>query len=72
MAARKWLGGNVDRYRATRHTGATINTDCRRSSTVRSTGRPKAASEVYRRAIEFTTDVGVAKYLGRRLAAVER
>ena len=36
------------------------------------TGRPKAASEAYRRAIELTTDAGVAQYLGRRLAAVER
>jgi RNA polymerase sigma-70 factor (ECF subfamily) len=28
-------------------------------------GRPKAASEAYRRAIELTTDAGVAQYLGR-------
>jgi RNA polymerase sigma-70 factor (ECF subfamily) len=35
-------------------------------------GRPKAASAAYRRAIELTTDAGVAQYLGRRLAAVER
>ena len=35
-------------------------------------GRPKAASEAYGRAIELTTDAGVAQYLGRRLAAVER
>jgi predicted RNA polymerase sigma factor len=35
-------------------------------------GRPDAASEAYRRAIDLTTDAGVAQYLGRRLAAVER
>jgi predicted RNA polymerase sigma factor len=35
-------------------------------------GRPKAASEAYGRAIDLTTDAGVAQYLGRRLAAVER
>ena len=34
-------------------------------------GRPKSASEAYRRAIDLTTDAGVAQYLGRRLAAVE-
>jgi predicted RNA polymerase sigma factor len=28
-------------------------------------GRPEAASEAYRRAIELTTDAGVAQYLGR-------
>jgi predicted RNA polymerase sigma factor len=35
-------------------------------------GRPKAASTAYRRAIDLTTDAGVARFLGRRLAALER
>jgi len=35
-------------------------------------GRAKAASEAYRRAIDLTTDAGVAQHLGRRLAAVGR
>ena len=33
-------------------------------------GRPAAAAEAYRRAIDLTTDAGVAEYLRRRLAAV--
>jgi len=33
-------------------------------------GRPTAAAEAYRRAIELTTDAGVIEYLRRRLAAV--
>jgi predicted RNA polymerase sigma factor len=33
-------------------------------------GRPGAAAEAYRRAIDLTTDLGVSRYLSRRLAAV--
>jgi RNA polymerase sigma-70 factor (ECF subfamily) len=33
-------------------------------------GRPTAAAEAYRRAIELTTDAGLMEYLRRRLAAV--
>jgi RNA polymerase sigma-70 factor (ECF subfamily) len=33
-------------------------------------GRLTAAADAYRRAIDLTTDAGVARYLGRRLAAV--
>ena len=34
-------------------------------------GRPTAAAKAYRRAIDLTTDAGVAAYLTQRLAAVE-
>ncbi|HSS23633.1 MAG TPA: DUF6596 domain-containing protein [Mycobacterium sp.] len=34
------------------------------------TGRPAAAAQAYRRALELTTDAGVMEYLRRRLAAV--
>jgi RNA polymerase sigma-70 factor (ECF subfamily) len=33
-------------------------------------GRPAMAAEAYRRAIDLTTDAGVAGYLNRRLAEV--
>ena len=35
-------------------------------------GRPEAAAEAYRRAIDLTGDAGVSAYLNRRLAAVAR
>jgi predicted RNA polymerase sigma factor len=35
-------------------------------------GRPEAAAEAYRRAIDLTGDAGVSAYLKRRLAAVAR
>ena len=33
-------------------------------------GRPAAAAEAYRKAVDLTTDAGVVEYLRRRLAAV--